>query len=112
MLNSFSAAPPNLAPYTAQVPTQPLDELNAVDAPLAAESEAMDFSAEDRAPMEVLNAAIWQSVRGADSRMPEPRTSFRRPVRLGAASADHDDQTPGSQSRRTPPSGVSVRAGL
>jgi hypothetical protein len=76
MLNSFTDTPV-LEPYAALTPDQPLDELNATDAPLAAESQAMDFSAEDRAPDDVLNVAIWKSVRGESSDMPEPRTSFR-----------------------------------
>ena len=46
--------------------------MNAADAPLAAESLAMDWSREDRAPERQLNEAIWKSVRGAASEMPEP----------------------------------------
>jgi YVTN family beta-propeller protein len=78
MLASFTDTP-ELRPYTAIVPAQPLDELNAVDAPLAAESLAMDFSSEDRAPDRALNEAIWKSVRGGASDMPSPRTAFREP---------------------------------
>jgi len=55
---------PNLAPYTAHVPQQPLDEKNTAASPMAAESAAMDFSAEDRAPDDLLGEAIWQSVKG------------------------------------------------
>jgi hypothetical protein len=44
---------------------------------MAAESLEMDFSAEDRAPDEALNEAIWKSVRGAASEMPAARTRFR-----------------------------------
>jgi YVTN family beta-propeller protein len=76
MLNSFSDTP-NLRPYRALIPEQPLDELNTSASPMAAESEAMDFSTADSAPERALNEAIWKSVRGADSQMPEPRTSFR-----------------------------------
>jgi hypothetical protein len=56
----------------ALTPQQPLDEVNATDAPMAAESLAMDWSREDRAPERQLNEAIWKSVRGAASEMPEP----------------------------------------
>jgi len=33
------------------------------------------LSTEDRADEQVLNQAIWQSVKGADSAMPPPRTN-------------------------------------
>jgi hypothetical protein len=33
----------------------------------------MDFSKEDHAPSELLNQAIWKSVKGADSHMPAPQ---------------------------------------
>jgi YVTN family beta-propeller protein len=79
MLGSFTDVP-NPRPYTVIQPAQPLDELNADDAPMVAESLAMDFSAEDRAPDDALNEAIWKSVRGASSAMPTPRTAFRQPV--------------------------------
>ena len=90
MLNSFSDTP-DLAPYTAIVPDQALDEVNAVDAPLAAESLSMDLSAEDRAPAEVLNVAIWKSVRGSSSEMPQARTSYRAPAAPQTRSDRRDD---------------------
>ena len=76
MLSSFTDSP-RLQPFTAMVPSQPLDELNTAASPMAAESQAMDFSAEDRAPEVALNRAIWQSVRGADSEMPAAHSAFR-----------------------------------
>ena len=79
MLASFTDVPDPRA-YTAVQPAQPLDELNAADAPMVAESLAMDFSAEDRAPDNALNEAIWKSVRGASSEMPAPRTAFRQSI--------------------------------
>jgi len=89
MLASFSDTP-NLQPYSAVVPDQPLDEVNTAASPMSAKSEAMDFTAEDRAPEQALNEAIWQSVRGVDSVMPEARTSFRAAIHLGPAVADDD----------------------
>jgi hypothetical protein len=67
--------------------------LNVASAPMAAESLGMDFSGEDRAPDEVLNAAIWKSVRGEASEMPAPRTAFREPARpqLSTPGRDGDD---------------------
>jgi YVTN family beta-propeller protein len=76
MLNSFIDTP-NPTAYATITPTQPLDEMNQADAPMSAESQEMDFSAEDLAPTDLLNAAIWKSVRGASSEMPEPRTTYR-----------------------------------
>jgi len=89
MLASFTDTP-NLQPYSAMVPDQPLDEMNTAASPMSAQSAAMDFTAEDRAPEQALNEAIWQSVRGADSIMPAARTSFRGAIQTGPARADDD----------------------
>jgi hypothetical protein len=74
MLNSFSNRP-NLQAYTAIRPQQSLDQVNTAAAPMAAQSLQMDFSVEDRAPEQELNAAIWQSIKGPGSQMPAPRSS-------------------------------------
>ncbi|HLZ26699.1 MAG TPA: bifunctional YncE family protein/alkaline phosphatase family protein [Chloroflexota bacterium] len=88
LLASFTDAP-KLDAYTALVPAQPLDEQNTAASPMSAQSAAMDFSVEDRAPEQALNEAIWQSVRGADSSMPPARTAFReRPAELDTTMAD------------------------
>jgi hypothetical protein len=89
MLDSFTDTP-NLQPYSAIVPDQPLDELNTAASPMSAQSEAMDFTAEDRAPEQALNEAIWQSVRGSASSMPAPRTSFRGVPYVGPAVTEAD----------------------
>jgi hypothetical protein len=52
---------------------------NTATAPLAARSGQQDFSAPDRAGEEVLNRAIWKSVKGARSRMPAPRHTLATP---------------------------------
>jgi hypothetical protein len=65
---------PDFAPYQAIQPAQRLDQMNTPGSPLAAASSRMDFSREDRAPVQLLNEAIWQSVKGAGSPMPPPRT--------------------------------------
>jgi YVTN family beta-propeller protein len=64
---------PRLTPYDAITPDQPLDEMNTPSSPMASTSAGMNFSREDQAPEETLNEAIWKSVKGADSEMPEPR---------------------------------------
>ncbi|MCZ8512179.1 bifunctional YncE family protein/alkaline phosphatase family protein [Paenibacillus filicis] len=76
MFNAFTDKP-NFKTYDAITPKQSLDEVNKPNAPLAAESSAMDFSVEDRAPAQRLNLAIWQSVKGAGSQMPEVKSSIR-----------------------------------
>src|SRR5262249_13435701 len=63
---------PNFSPYKAAKPQQPLDEMNTPLSPMASESSRMDFSREDRAPQQLLNEAIWKSVKGANNRMPAP----------------------------------------
>ena len=64
---------PNRVPYDAIEPDQSLTEPNPGTAPLSGASERMDFTREDRAPQHLLNMAIWKSVKGAHSRMPQPR---------------------------------------
>jgi hypothetical protein len=77
MLNSFSDTR-NLTPYSALKPAPNiLAEKNGPNAPMAALAGTLDFSLQDLAPEQLLNQMIWQSVRGADSQMPAPRTSFR-----------------------------------
>ena len=73
MFNSFTDKPNN-QPYDAIKPAQSLTEPNSAIAPLAKESAAMNFSREDQAPEQLLNQAIWKSVKGADSQMPAPHT--------------------------------------
>jgi Phosphoesterase family len=87
MFNSFTDHP-DFRPYDAVKPAQPLDEPNPPGAPLASESARMDFSREDRAPEQLLNQAIWKSVKGAGSAMPAPRLGGR--VADTAAEGDED----------------------
>jgi YVTN family beta-propeller protein len=55
------------------------------------ESEKMDFSDVDRAPMHVLNEIIWKSVKGADSPMPPPVHRFRPLIDAGDEIKRDDD---------------------
>ncbi|OKH48923.1 hypothetical protein NIES2101_21565 [Calothrix sp. HK-06] len=88
MLNSFTDTP-DFTPYTAITPTQPLDELNPVNAPLAVQAASADFSQEDRVPDELLTAMVWKSVKGADSEVPASQTSFR--TQSGNLNGEDDD---------------------
>jgi hypothetical protein len=80
MYNAFQAAPV-LTPYTVQPARVPLDEKNDAAAPGARASMQMNFSEADLTPEIELNEIIWQSIRGAGSRMPPPvKTGFVRTV--------------------------------
>ena len=63
---------PLFSSYDLLTPAQSLTEINALTAPMAAESAQLDFSKEDLADEYTLNLAVWQSVRGAGSSMPAP----------------------------------------
>jgi hypothetical protein len=63
---------PDLGPYRALRPNQPLTEMNTAESPGAKESQRWDFTHPDRAPETELNRVIWQSVHGRDSRPPAP----------------------------------------
>lgn len=73
MFNAFSASP-NLAPYSAIKPPESiLTQVNPPTAPLASQMATQDFSHEDQVPPVLLNTAIWQSVKGANSPLPAPQ---------------------------------------
>jgi YVTN family beta-propeller protein len=77
MWKGFSSTP-NLRPYDARTPSViPMGDegapVNASNAPLATASSKWNFSVEDATPEIPLNQAIWKSVRGRNSRMPDPR---------------------------------------
>jgi DNA-binding beta-propeller fold protein YncE len=88
MFNAFVGVP-NLAPFGHTDPRVPADERNLASAFGAIQSNAMDFSIEDRAPEQLLNEIIWRSVKGKNSPMPPPKRSVF--VRPSSANADDDD---------------------
>jgi YVTN family beta-propeller protein len=69
MWRLFSSAP-DTTPYSALTPSTSMTATNTKDSFGAKESAAMDFSAEDRAPMNELNQVIWGSVKGANAPYP------------------------------------------
>ena len=77
MANSFTPRA-DRRPYDAIVPGQSLTEVNAAAAPMAAVSAAMDLERADAADERALDEAIWRSVRGESSAMPEPRSAILR----------------------------------
>jgi DNA-binding beta-propeller fold protein YncE len=66
---------PDLTPYQAVVPRQPLDQLNPRGTPLARRSERLDFREADRIPDEELNEILWLALKGDREPMPAPARS-------------------------------------
>jgi hypothetical protein len=69
---------PDLRPYDALAPTvtpfgAPGAALNPPTAPLARQSASWNFEIEDATPEIGLNEAIWKTVKGRNSEMPNPR---------------------------------------
>jgi hypothetical protein len=80
MYGSFqkSAALTTFARREARVP---LNEMNRIGAPGAAESAAMNFEEADLISEAALNEILWRSVRGAQAVMPPPvHAAFVRPM--------------------------------
>jgi YVTN family beta-propeller protein len=89
MLNSFTDTP-NMATYTAIKPTQNVHEKNPVNPLLANPNVTLDMVATAVDQNEAAeNQGIWKSIKGVDSVMPAPRSSFGQ---LGSApSSDASD---------------------
>ncbi len=71
------AGTPDFAPYTALQPTvipynDPGFPRNAAGAPLAAQSAAANWGVPDGFAEQLLNAAIWKSIRGPSAHVPAP----------------------------------------
>ena len=92
MLAAFTNKP-DLTPYTAIKPSQNLQEVNPVNAPLAAQSARQDLTKEDQINMQEFNEATWASVKGANVPMTAPQHNvFPAPL---------DDQPGSGQSTNT-----------
>jgi len=72
MYGGFTSRP-NFAPYDAQVPPWPRTEVNSANAPMAAASAEQYLGKEDQIDERTFNQAIWKSIKGAGSEMPEPQ---------------------------------------
>ncbi|MEU6577736.1 beta-propeller fold lactonase family protein [Streptomyces sp. NPDC046805] len=91
MVNSFTGRP-DTTPYDAVKPTTDLSAVNSVNAPLAGVSEKQNLTKEDQIDERTFNEAIWKSVRGAKSVMPEPRHDLYGAIPNDqAAKLDDDD---------------------
>jgi DNA-binding beta-propeller fold protein YncE len=65
-LRGIFAATPDLTPYQAQVPKQPLTDVNPPNAPGAGQSSRLDFTAPDAAPAAELNEILWRTLKGGE----------------------------------------------
>ncbi len=86
------ARKPDFRPYDALQPSViPMGAegapVNASNAPLATASKRWNFQVEDATPEIPLNEAIWKSVKGRRSDMPDPRHDYI----IGSQPADADD---------------------
>ncbi len=97
-----AGAPPDLTPYTALVPKQPLYEVNqrvgAIIGPNAAPrrlaalaSARMRFDAPDAAPSERLNRILWHDARGWKTPYPAVKRSLFFPLSIDIADEDRDE---------------------
>ncbi|ETI89438.1 MAG: hypothetical protein Q613_PSC00147G0001, partial [Propionibacterium sp. DORA_15] len=85
---------PNFKPYTAVRPSYDMTKVNGPDAPLAKESGEQSTEKEDTIDEQVFNKAIWKAVKGADSKMPEPKHSV---IQSGPPAYDDDDDDEGEE---------------
>ena len=102
MRNSFQVTP-DLAPYSAVVPTYPLDKVNppleALSGQAKRDAEAslrMNFKVPDAAPTSLLNHILWREVKG--DRVPYPR--LRQAVFAPYASDLDDDEKESREGER------------
>jgi YVTN family beta-propeller protein len=68
---------PDLTPYKAIIPKQPLDDMNASTAYGSEISAALDFSKPDKVNEAILNDILWHSIKGEDVPMPEIQHTLR-----------------------------------
>jgi len=96
---------PNLAPYTAAVPRQSLQEVNQpvglITGPYAAErkqaaraSARMNFRDPDAAPTERLNRILWHDARGWDRPYPDVKRSLFFPLAVDVEDEEREERDP------------------
>jgi len=94
---------PNLAPYTALVPTQSLNEVNqqvgSITGPHAAErrqaaraSARMNFGDPDAAPSERLNRILWHDARGWGKPYPAVQRSLFFPMAVDLEDDEREER--------------------
>jgi YVTN family beta-propeller protein len=80
MFNSFTDHPDFTSYNVIKPPASILTQVNSANAPLAGAIAKQSFSEEDQANMQLLNEAVWQSVKGAGSTMPAPQHNVIDPA--------------------------------
>ncbi|MER6127263.1 bifunctional YncE family protein/alkaline phosphatase family protein [Streptomyces sp. NPDC001795] len=90
MVNSFTARP-NAAAYKAIKPSTDLTAVNSAHSPMAGVSAKQNLTKEDQIDERTFNEAIWKSVRGADSVMPEPKHTLYAAAPKDQAKKEDDD---------------------
>jgi len=93
LYNAFTGTP-NVGTFRHVDPTVSLTERNLPSSFGSAQSLAMDFTIEDRAPEALLNEILWRSIRGANAPVPPPRRSFFSRPSSGSTADDDDDEPP------------------
>jgi hypothetical protein len=101
ILGGWDTAPDNAAPYSAILPARSIiAEMNPTLTSLgrsdprrrlAEACSKMNFQVEDSVPTQLLNEALWQSVKGAGAKAPTLRSSDLEGVGRAAARRDGDD---------------------
>jgi YVTN family beta-propeller protein len=82
-LREIWAQTPDLRPYTALVPAQSLDEVNARGTNEARESAKLDLDIEDAADEMLFNRILWRSLKGPNVPYPGARRISARELMLG-----------------------------
>jgi YVTN family beta-propeller protein len=90
MYASFGTAP-QTTPFDVIQPQIDVNAKNDKNSYGADESEKMDFSDVDRAPMHALNEILWKSIKGKDSEMPPPVHRFRPLIDMSESSEGDKD---------------------
>jgi YVTN family beta-propeller protein len=72
-LREFWRPAPDLTPYTALVPAQPLSEVNVARGPDARASARMDLAQADRVDDDAFSRILWRALKGRDAPYPAPR---------------------------------------
>lgn len=72
-LREIWAAEPDLAPYAAVTPVQPLDERNPPNTPAARASARLDLRQEDVADEDLFNRVLWEAIKGPGAPYPGAR---------------------------------------
>ena len=81
---------PNGRTYDVIKPTYPMTSVNGATAPMAAASAGQSLDKEDQIDERTFNEAVWKSVKGEDSPMPEPKHDLFDTPAAGAPQKDGD----------------------